>query len=311
MFKTERIIKFKAKIAGKQNNNVNNNVDNKLLFQTQAYFASSKSQNNKELLHKMLLNPKLYPFRVYNYDSNLFNPAITGRWKFKEHMLFLEGLDKYGANWKKICPLIKTRTPNQVRSHAQKFFLKLKQVKDEQLGIDFTSDNINSIRDMINNIKSINSDYDLILVFLYLSEKYVVMKKDKKTIKHKKELIIEIDNNSSSDKNTKNENNNDIIINNTNQDMNVSNDNNTFNTFNNNNMPISNNNFMSNIFIPNYFNDNFFFMNYINIKANVNIYDNFSNNIMIQKDLLNSITPINNLIKNNGGNDFNNVEKNL
>ena len=232
MFKTERIIKFKAKRAGKQNNNVNNNANNKLLFQTQAYFASSKSQNNKELLHKMLLNPKLYPFRVYNYDSNLFNPAITGRWKFKEHMLFLEGLDKYGSNWKKICPLIKTRTPNQVRSHAQKFFLKLKQIKDEQLGIDFTSDNINSIRDMINNIKSINSDYDLILVFLYLSEKYVVMKKDKKTIKHKKELIIEIDNNSSSDKNTKNENNKDIIINNSNQDIDISNDNN--NIFNNN-----------------------------------------------------------------------------
>ena len=137
MFKTERTILFKAKKARNQNNNKNN----KLLFQTQAYFASSKSQNNKELLHKMLLNPKLYPFRVYNYDSNLFNPAITGRWKFKEHMLFLEGLDKYGVNWKKICPLIKTRTPNQVRSHAQKFFLKLKQVKDEQLGIDFTSDN--------------------------------------------------------------------------------------------------------------------------------------------------------------------------
>ena len=310
MIKTERIIKFKAKRAGKQNNNVNNNVDNKLLFQTQAYFASSKSQNNKELLHKMLLNPKLYPFRVYNYDSNLFNPAITGRWKFKEHMLFLEGLDKYGVNWKKICPLIKTRTSNQIRSHAQKFFLKLKQVKDEQLGIDFTSDNINSIRDMINNIKSINSDYDLILVFLYLSEKYVVMKKDKKTIKHKKELIIEIDNNSSSDKNTKNENNKDIIINNSNQDIDISNDNNNiFN--NNNNISISNNNFMSNIFIPDYYNNNLFFMNNINNIANTNIYNNFSNNIMNQNGLLNSITVYNNSIQNNNSNDFNIVEKKL
>ena len=307
MFKTERIIKFKAKRAGKQNNNVNNNVDNKLLFQTQAYFASSKSQNNKELLQKMLLNPKFYPFRVYNY----FTPAITGRWKFKEHIQFLEGLDKYGSNWKKICPLIKTRTPNQVRSHAQKFFLKLKQVKDEQLGIDFTSDNINSIRDMINNIKSINSDYDLILVFLYLSEKYVVMKKDKKTIKHKKELIIEIDNNSGSDKNTKNENNENIIINNSNQDIDISNDNNNIFNNNNNNISISNNNFMSNIFNQDYFNNNLFFMNYINNITNVNIYNNFSNNIMIQNIHLNNLTPIDNSIKNNNSNDFNNVEKNL
>ena len=115
----------------------------------------------------------------------------------------------------KNCPLIKTRTANQVRSLAQKFFLKLKQVKDEQLGIDFTSDNINSIRDMINNIKSINCDYDLVKVFLYLSEKYEAIKKDKKHIKHKKELIFEIDKNSDSDnniKNKKNINNNDIII---------------------------------------------------------------------------------------------------
>ena len=304
MFKTERIILFKAKKARKQNNNINN----KLLFQTQAYFASSKSQNDKELLQKMLLNPKFYPFRVYNYENNTFKPAITGRWKFKEHIQFLEGLDKYGVNWKKIYPLIKTRTCDQIRSHAQKFFLKLKQVKDEQLGIDFTSDNINSIRDMINNIRSINSDYDLIKVFLYLSEKYVVMKKDKKRIKHKKELTIEIDKNSDTDsnniKNEKNINNNDIIINNTNQDMSISNDN---NTFNNNN--ISNNNFMSNIFIPNYFNDNFFFMNYINIKANVNIYDNFSNNIMIQNIHLNNLIPINNSIINNNSNVFNTIEK--
>jgi len=301
MFKTERIILFKAKKAGKQNNNVNN----KLLFQTQAYFSNCESKNNKELFQKMLLNPKFYPFRVYNY----FTPAITGRWKFKEHIQFLEGLDKYGVNWKKICPLIKTRTPNQVRSHAQKFFLKLKQVKDEQLGIDFTSDNINSIRDMINNIKSINSDYDLILVFLYLSEKYVVMKKDKKTIKHKKELIIEIDNNSSSDKNTKNENNKDIIINNSNQDIDISNDNN--NIFNNNNISISNNNFMSNIFIPDYYNNNLFFMNNINNIANTNIYNNFSNNIMNQNGLLNSISVYNNSIQNNNSNDFNIDEKKL
>ena len=294
MFKTERIILFKAKKAGKKNNNVN-----------KADFASCKSKNNKELLQKKLLNPKFFPFRIYNYENNSFNPAITGRWKFKEHIQFLEGLDKYGVNWKKICPLIKTRTPDQIRSHAQKFFLKLKQVKDEQLGIDFTSDNINSIRDMINNIKSINCDYDLIKVFLYLSEKYEVMKKDKKQIKHKKELITEIDKNSGTDNNIKNENNinnNDIIINNTNQDMNISNDN---NTFNNNNMPISNNNFMSNIFIPQYFNNNLFFINFINNIANVNIYNNFSKNIMIQNDLLNNLTPIDNSIKNNNSNDFN------
>ena len=305
MFKTERTILFKAKKAGKNNNNLNK----KFLFKTQAYFASCESQNNEELLQKMLLNPKHQPFRANNYDSYLFKTKITGRWKFKEHIQFLEGLDKYGVKWKKIFPLIKTRTSKQIRSHAQKFFLKLKQVKDEQLGIDFTSDNINNIKDMINNIKSINSDYDLIRVFLYLSEKYTAMKKDEKSIKHEKELISEICGGSGSDNSIKNENNinnNDIIINDTNLDMNISNDN---NAFNNNNMQIFNDNFKNNIFNQDYFNNNLFFMNHINNINNVNICNNFSNNIMIQNIHLNNLTPIDNSIKNNNSNDFNIIEK--
>ena len=287
MFETERIISKKAKKAPKKNNN----TKNKLLFKTQEYFPKC-------------LNPKL------NHDSYLHNHAITGRWKFKEHIQFLEGLDKYGVNWKKIRSLIKTRTLGQIRSHAQKFFLKLKQVKDEQLGIDFTSDNINSIRDMINNIKSINSDYDIIKVFLYLSEKYFVIKKGKKSVKYKKKPNIEIDKSSNSDNNKKKENNfnnNDIIINNSNHDMNISNDNNVFN----NNMPIFNNNFMNNNIIHNYYNNNIFFINNINIISNANIFDNFSDNIMIQGGLLNKLTPFNNQIRNSNCNDYNIVEKNL
>ena len=287
MFKTERIILKKAKKTPKKNNN----IKNKLLFKTQEYYPRC-------------LNPRL------NHDSYLPNRAISGRWKFKEHIQFLEGLDKYGVNWKKIRSLIKTRTPGQIRSHAQKFFMKLKQVKDEQLGIDFTSDNINSIRDMINNIKSINTDYDIIRVFLYLSEKFFVMKKGKKSVKYKKKPNFEIDKSSNSDNNKKKENNfnnNDIIINNANQDMNISNDNNVFN----NNMPIFNNNFMNNNIIHNYYNNNIFFVNNINIISNANIFDNFSDNIMIQGGLLNKLTPFNNQIRNSICNDYNIVEKNL
>jgi SHAQKYF class myb-like DNA-binding protein len=37
------------------------------------------------------------------------------------------GLRIYGKNWKKIEQLVSTRTGTQIRSHAQKFFLKSKQ----------------------------------------------------------------------------------------------------------------------------------------------------------------------------------------
>ena len=50
------------------------------------------------------------------------NDELTGRWTSEEHRLFLEGIMIYGKNWKKIQPLIKTRTLIQIRTHAQKVF---------------------------------------------------------------------------------------------------------------------------------------------------------------------------------------------
>eukprot|EP01114_Cavostelium_apophysatum_P019798 TRINITY_DN646_c0_g1_i1.p1 TRINITY_DN646_c0_g1~~TRINITY_DN646_c0_g1_i1.p1 ORF type:complete len:379 (+),score=110.84 TRINITY_DN646_c0_g1_i1:103-1239(+) len=49
-------------------------------------------------------------------------------WSSAEHALFLEGLNKYGkSNWKLIAEHVKTRTADQVRTHAQKYFLSLKK----------------------------------------------------------------------------------------------------------------------------------------------------------------------------------------
>jgi SHAQKYF class myb-like DNA-binding protein len=46
-----------------------------------------------------------------------------------EHELFLEGLQKYNKQWKAIAELVKTRTVVQIRTHAQKYFLKLQKSK--------------------------------------------------------------------------------------------------------------------------------------------------------------------------------------
>lgn len=48
----------------------------------------------------------------------------TGRWTKEEHELFLKGLEIHGKGWKQIATLIKTRTVVQIRTHAQKHFLK-------------------------------------------------------------------------------------------------------------------------------------------------------------------------------------------
>ena len=188
MFKTERIVLFKAKREEKKT----------------VQFDSDKHQNN-------LLNKKIHRFNVYYFDKYLTNEvgnSISGRWTLKEHLQFLEGLDKYGIKWKKINQLIKTRTAAQIRSHAQKFFLRLKRVKDEQLGIDFTLNNIDNLNEMINHIKSVNSDYDIVKVLLYLSEKYYANKNEQKNINNKKELNSKTKKNSNIYENNMNIDNN-------------------------------------------------------------------------------------------------------
>ena len=53
----------------------------------------------------------------------------TGRWTREEHHIFIKGLELYGKAWKKIALAIKTRTVVQIRTHAQKYFLKLSKAR--------------------------------------------------------------------------------------------------------------------------------------------------------------------------------------
>ncbi len=47
--------------------------------------------------------------------------------------MFIKGLEMYGKGWKKIAGLIKTRTVVQIRTHAQKYFLKLSKARQQHV----------------------------------------------------------------------------------------------------------------------------------------------------------------------------------
>ena len=76
-------------------------------------------------VHPSLISPVTLPCSPY-YHHNL---PCTGRWTREEHQLFVKGLELYGKGWKKIACLIKTRTVVQIRTHAQKYFLKLSKAR--------------------------------------------------------------------------------------------------------------------------------------------------------------------------------------
>jgi SHAQKYF class myb-like DNA-binding protein len=51
----------------------------------------------------------------------------VGRWSEEEHQVFIQGLERYGKQWKTIANMIGTRTVVQVRTHAQKYFQKMER----------------------------------------------------------------------------------------------------------------------------------------------------------------------------------------
>jgi SHAQKYF class myb-like DNA-binding protein len=63
------------------------------------------------------------------------NERLNGRWTKEEHQSFVEAIKVHGKNWKKVEEYVGTRSGAQIRSHAQKFFLKLeKEIKTSQKG---------------------------------------------------------------------------------------------------------------------------------------------------------------------------------
>ena len=208
--------------------------------------------NSNDLLTKKINRFKVRKF-ITTYETASKDIKI-GRWTLKEHIQFLKAIDKFGIKWDKIKPLIPSRTPEQIRSHAQKFCNKLKKYKDEELGIDFSKHDINNLKDMINHIQIVNKDFNIVNLFLYISEKIYATKVNKKNKtakaknKTKQNINMNVEKKFHENRNIFNNNfynNININENNINNELNLFKPvNNIFNNYPVNNILITNINFM-------------------------------------------------------------------
>jgi SHAQKYF class myb-like DNA-binding protein len=179
-----------------------------------------KSKNNKKIFN--------------TFDYNILdgsNPddktgKEEGRWTYEEHLKFIEAIIKYGKKWKDIQNYIGSRCTSQIRSHAQKFFIKLKKMKENKFNYNFDGPNINSLFDIINILIEKNHKSDTEIKNILISLSKMLTKKEKKklfiinnTLKEK-ELIIEINSKEINDKydSTVIEINNDLNNNNKEED---------------------------------------------------------------------------------------------
>ena len=125
-------------------------------------FLENQNDNNINLEKNSNFNiEEIKNIKTPNKNNNHKEKKFSlneGRWSYEEHIKFIEALVDYGKNWKDVQKYVGTRSPAQARSHAQKFLLKLKMIKNDELNIDFTNNNIKNLSDVIEVIKSKNEN---------------------------------------------------------------------------------------------------------------------------------------------------------
>lgn len=90
-------------------------------------------------------------------ESDDDDQSSMGRWTKEEHNKFVDGLRKYGKNWKLIEDYVNTRSGSQIRSHAQKFFSRL----EKQCNIS-KSDIFKYLDKISNDLLEFNSENEML-----------------------------------------------------------------------------------------------------------------------------------------------------
>ena len=105
------------------------NIPNEVLFESKeelpskqpVKFILTKQENSSVSLLQKKTIQKPSDSSVDSDNSN------NGRWTKEEQKRFAEAVLKYGNDWKNIQNYVASRNITQVRSHAQKFLMKLKE----------------------------------------------------------------------------------------------------------------------------------------------------------------------------------------
>ena len=158
LVRIKKKIKFKFSVVDKQKSE--EEIKNNCAVQsntTKNNKTKQEEKNNNIMLCEELLE------NLYTNNTPVKKPKMItknskyscGRWNLEEHKKFIEAIIKYGNNWKEVQRHIGTRSSSQARSHAQKFFIKLKQDQSKSKiskVIDYSNSSIKNFHDALQSL---------------------------------------------------------------------------------------------------------------------------------------------------------------
>ena len=169
--KLKRKLKFKFSVINqskqqelkKEKINIENNI-NISLSNNEILFSNEETKNLtivNELIKKNLTNNNISSInsitqiKKQKIISNKNSKYSTGRWTLDEHKKFIQAIITYGNDWKEVQKHIGTRSSSQARSHAQKFFIKLKEDQSNSKisnMIDYSNPSIKTFHDTFQSL---------------------------------------------------------------------------------------------------------------------------------------------------------------
>ena len=136
-----------------------------------------KQKTKKEINFKKKVNINYKQKQTIKKNSSNKDYS-TGRWQMDEHERFIDGVIKYGNNWRLVQKYVGTRSGTQTRSHAQKFFEKLKRSKIFKAEkYDFSKNSLKLLHDIMSNLS--DKEFDKTLKKLHLFSYKIGLKSKK------------------------------------------------------------------------------------------------------------------------------------
>ena len=153
-------------------NKIKNKLKPKIFFKLYRVNISDKEKEIKKQKAKKeaIIKKKLkfnYKQKQMFSKKGLNKNFVSGRWLIDEHQRFIDGILKYGNNWRLVQKYVGTRSGTQTRSHAQKFFEKLRRSKIfKTKKYDFTKNSLKLLHDIMSTLSE--EEYEQTLKKIHL-----------------------------------------------------------------------------------------------------------------------------------------------